>query len=170
MVTSSVASCDTCWTKTSSSHLMAFGPCPDTIRIIPIFCGSATTPPSRAERRRRIKGAPGLFGGNSNWRGPGWFPVNFLIIESLQKFHHFLGDDFKVECPVGSGHMMNLWEVAAELSRRLIRIFLRDSSGRRPVNGETEKFQTDHNWRDLILFYEYFNGDTGAGLGASHQT
>ncbi|MEB3218665.1 MAG: glucosidase [Nostocales cyanobacterium 94392] len=112
----------------------------------------------------------GLFGGNSNWRGPVWFPVNFLLIESLQKFHDYLGDDFKVECPTGSGKMMTLWEVAAELSQRLIRIFLRDSSGKRPVYGGTEKFQNDPHWRDIILFYEYFHGDNGAGIGASHQT
>ena len=112
----------------------------------------------------------GLFGGNSNWRGPIWFPVNFLLIESLQKFHHYLGDDFTVECPAGSGQMMTLWEVAAELSRRLSRLFMRDGAGRRPVYGGAEKFQTDPHWRDLILFHEYFHGDTGAGLGASHQT
>lgn len=112
----------------------------------------------------------GLFGGNSNWRGPVWFPVNFLLIESLQKFHYYLGDDFKVECPTGSGQMLTLWEVASELSQRLIRIFLRNSSGQRPVYGGTKKFQTDPHWRDLILFYEYFHGDNGAGIGASHQT
>ncbi len=112
----------------------------------------------------------GLFGGNSNWRGPVWFPVNFLLIESLQKFHYYLGDDFKVECPTGSGKMMTLWEVAAELSQRLIRIFLRDDSGKRPIYGGTDKFQTDPNWRDFILFYEYFHGNNGAGIGASHQT
>jgi hypothetical protein len=112
----------------------------------------------------------GLFGGNSNWRGPVWFPVNYLLIESLQKFHHYLGDEFQVEMPTGSGTMMNLWEVSAELSRRLSRIFLRDSDGRRPVYGGTEKFQSDENWRDLVLFHEYFHGDNGAGLGASHQT
>ncbi len=111
-----------------------------------------------------------LFGGNSNWRGPVWFPVNFLLIESLQKFHHYLGDDFQVECPTGSGKMMTLWEVASELSQRLIRIFLQNSSGQRPVYGNTQKFQTDPHWRDLILFYEYFHGDNGAGIGASHQT
>jgi len=111
-----------------------------------------------------------LFGGNSNWRGPIWFPVNFLLIESLQKFHHYLGSDYKVECPVGSGQMMTLWEVAAEISRRLSRIFLRGTDGRRPVHGGTEKFQTDPHWRDLVLFYEYFHGDNGAGIGASHQT
>jgi Glycosyl hydrolase family 63 C-terminal domain len=112
----------------------------------------------------------GLFGGNSNWRGPVWFPVNYLIIESLQKFHYYLGDDFRVECPTASGQTMTLWEVASELSRRLSRIFLRDLEGRRPVFGGVEKFQTDPHWRDLVLFYEYFHGDTGMGLGASHQT
>jgi hypothetical protein len=112
----------------------------------------------------------GLFGGNSNWRGPIWFPVNFLLIESLQKFHYYLGDSFKVECPAGSGKMMTLWEVAGEISRRLMRIFLRDSDQRRPVFGGTEKFQNDPYWRDLIPFHEYFHGDNGAGIGASHQT
>jgi hypothetical protein len=111
-----------------------------------------------------------LFGGNSNWRGPVWFPVNYLIIESLQKFHHYLGADFQVECPTGSGRMMNLWEVAAEISRRLSRTFLRGNDGRRPVFGNIEKFQTDPHWRDLLLFHEYFHGDDGTGLGASHQT
>ena len=110
-----------------------------------------------------------LFGGNSNWRGPVWFPVNFLLIESIQKFHYYYGDEFTVECPVGSGQMLTLWEVAAELSRRLSSIFLR-RDGRRPVYGGIERFQTDPHWRDLILFYEYFHGDTGQGLGASHQT
>ena len=112
----------------------------------------------------------GLFGGNSNWRGPVWFPVNYLLIESLQRCHHFYGDGMKVPCPTGSGRMLNLWEVAAELSRRLARIFLRGRDGRRPVYGGTEKFQHDPHWRDLILFHEYFHGDTGAGIGASHQT
>jgi len=112
----------------------------------------------------------GLFGGNSNWRGPVWFPVNFLLIESLQKFHHYLGESFTVEFPTGSGKMMNLWEVAGELSRRLNRIFLRDEQGRRPVFGNLERFQTDPHWRDLVLFYEYFHGDSGTGVGASHQT
>jgi len=112
----------------------------------------------------------GLFGGNSNWRGPVWFPMNYLLIESLQKFHHYLGDDFKVEFPTGSGRMLNLWEVAAELSRRLTGIFLRDAQGRRPVFGQIEKFQVDPHWRDLVLFHEYFDGDRGVGLGASHQT
>jgi len=112
----------------------------------------------------------GLFGGNSNWRGPIWFPVNFLLVESLQKFHHYLGEDFKVEFPTGSGRMITLWEVAAELSRRLTATFLRDARGRRPVFGDLEKFQTDPHWRDLVLFHEYFHGDTGAGIGANHQT
>jgi hypothetical protein len=112
----------------------------------------------------------GLFGGNSNWRGPVWFPVNYLLIEALQKFHYFYGDGVKVQCPTGSGPMLNLWQVAAELSRRLTRIFLRDRDGRRPAYGGTEKFQRDPHWRDLILFHEYFHGDNGAGLGASHQT
>jgi hypothetical protein len=112
----------------------------------------------------------GLFGGNSNWRGPIWFPVNFLLIESLQKFHHYLGDDFKVECPTGSGTMMTLWEVSAEISRRLTRIFLKDAEGRRPVHGGNALYRDDPNWQDLVLFFEYFHGDNGAGLGASHQT
>jgi hypothetical protein len=112
----------------------------------------------------------GLFGGNSNWRGPIWFPVNFLLIESLQKFHSYLGDDFQLECPTGSGKMMTLREIALELSQRLMRIFLKDSSGKRPVYGATSKFQNDPHWQNLILFYEYFHGDNGAGIGASHQT
>jgi hypothetical protein len=112
----------------------------------------------------------GLFGGNSNWRGPIWFPVNLLLVESLQKFHHYLGDGFTVECPTGSGRTMTLWEVAGEISRRLTRIFLRDESGRRPVFGRLDKFQADPHWRDLVLFHEYFHGDNGAGVGASHQT
>jgi hypothetical protein len=111
-----------------------------------------------------------LFGGNSNWRGPIWFPVNYLLIESLQKFHYYLGDDFKVELPTGSGHYATLAEVAAELSRRLTRLFLRDASGRRPALGFIERFQTDPHFRDLVLFHEYFHGDNGAGIGASHQT
>jgi hypothetical protein len=112
----------------------------------------------------------GLFGGNSNWRGPVWFPVNFLLIESLQKFHYYFRDCLKVESPTGSGRMLTLWEVAADLSRRLTRLFLRGSDGRRPVFGGNGVFQTDPHWRDLILFHEYFHGDNGAGLGASHQT
>jgi len=110
------------------------------------------------------------FGGNSNWRGPVWFPVNILLIESLQRFHYFHGDRLKVACPTGSDRLMSLWDVATELERRLAGIFRRGSDGRRPVFGTTEMFQTDPHWRDLIPFYEYFNGDTGSGVGASHQT
>ncbi|MGQ0543618.1 MAG: MGH1-like glycoside hydrolase domain-containing protein [Blastocatellia bacterium] len=112
----------------------------------------------------------GLFGGNSNWRGPIWFPVNYLLIESLQKFHHYYGDELKVECPTGSGNMMNLWEVSQELSRRLSHIFLRNGDGTRPVFGDNEKIQNDPHFRDHVLFYEYFHGDNGRGVGASHQT
>jgi len=111
-----------------------------------------------------------LFGGNSNWRGPVWFPLNYLLIESLQRLHHYYGDAFQVECPTGSGQQMTLWEVAAEISRRLSRLFLCCGEGRRPVHGGSESFRSDPYWRDLVLFYEYFNGDTGEGLGASHQT
>jgi hypothetical protein len=112
----------------------------------------------------------GLFGGNSNWRGPIWFPVNYLLIESLQKFHHYYGEDFKVEFPTGSGSETDLWQVAAEISRRLIRIFVRGADGRRPVVGGVELFQNDPHWKDLVLFYEYFHGDNGTGIGANHQT
>jgi len=112
----------------------------------------------------------GMFGGNSNWRGPIWMPVNIMIIRSLLNFYTYYGDDFRIECPTGSGTMMNLFEVAKEISDRLTRIFLRDSSGNRPVYGGTRTFQDDPYWRDYILFYEYFHGDNGAGLGASHQT
>ena len=111
-----------------------------------------------------------LFGGNSNWRGPVWMPLNFLIIESLQKFHHYLGDEFTVECPTGSGQWKTLWEVSLELSRRLTSIFLPDAAGRRPVFGSDDKLQHDLRWRDCLLFYEYFHGDDGSGLGAAHQT
>ena len=112
----------------------------------------------------------GMFGGNSNWRGPIWMPVNVMIIRALLNFYLYYGDNFKIECPTGSGKMMNLFEVSKEISDRLTRIFLRDEQGRRPVYGGTEKFQSDPHWRDHILFYEYFHGDNGAGLGASHQT
>ena len=112
----------------------------------------------------------GLFGGNSNWRGPIWFPANFLLVEALQKFHHYLGDGYKVECPTGSGQMLTLHEVAEEISRRLSNIFLNDTSGRRPVFGGNDRFQSDPLWHDLVPFHEYFHGDSGAGLGASHQT
>jgi hypothetical protein len=112
----------------------------------------------------------GLFGGNSNWRGPVWFPVNFLLIESLQKFHHYLGEDFKVECPTGSGKLMTLWEIATWLSRRLVSIFTRDANGSRAALSNIPKFQSDPHWRDLVLFHEYFHGESGMGMGASHQT
>ena len=112
----------------------------------------------------------GLFGGNSNWRGPIWFPINFLLIESLQKFHHFFGDGCRVEFPTGSGEKKTLWDISANISRRLSQIFLRNREGLRPVFGQTGKFQSDPHWRDCVPFHEYFNGDTGAGVGASHQT
>ncbi len=112
----------------------------------------------------------GLFGGNSNWRGPIWFPINFLLIETLQKFYHYYGDDFLVECPTGSGNKLTLWQIADQLSCRLTHIFLRGEDGRRPVFGTNETFQTNPHWRDYPLFYEYFHGDTGRGVGASHQT
>jgi hypothetical protein len=112
----------------------------------------------------------GLFGGNSNWRGPVWFPVNYLLIESLQKFHYYLGDEYQVECPTGSGRYSTLWQVAAEISRRLTHIFLRNAEGKRPVFGDMRRFQDDPHWRNHVLFYEYFHGDNGTGVGASHQT
>jgi hypothetical protein len=112
----------------------------------------------------------GMFGGNSNWRGPIWMPLNMIIVRALLQFYLYHGDNFKIECPTGSGRLMNLYEVALEIARRLTRIFLRDEQGHRPVYGGAEKFQTDPHWRDHVLFYEYFHGDNGAGLGASHQT
>jgi hypothetical protein len=112
----------------------------------------------------------GLFGGNSNWRGPIWFPLNYLLVESLQKYHHYYGEDFKTECPARTGNEVDLWEVAAEISRRLVHIFVRGKDGRRPVAGSLELFQTNPHWKDLILFHEYFHGDNGAGIGANHQT
>jgi hypothetical protein len=112
----------------------------------------------------------GMFGGNSNWRGPIWMPMNVLIIRALLELYLYYGDAVRVECPTGSGKMMNLFEVSHEISKRLTRIFLRDKQGRRPLYGGMEKFQNDPHWRDCILFSEYFHGDNGAGLGASHQT
>jgi hypothetical protein len=111
-----------------------------------------------------------LFGGNSNWRGPIWFPINYLLIESLQKFYYYYGDDFLVECPTGSGRLLNLMEIANELSQRLIRLFLRGDTGHRPFNGNNELLQRDPHWRDHLLFHEFFHGEHGTGLGASHQT
>jgi hypothetical protein len=124
----------------------------------------------RIVRYEPAESQTGLFGGNSNWRGPIWFPINYLLIESLQKFHHYYGDDFKVECPTGSGNYLTLKEVANDLSNRLIKLFLRDENGDRPcLRSSSGAFDsaTDH---DFYWFHEYFNGDTGAGLGASHQT
>jgi hypothetical protein len=112
----------------------------------------------------------GMFGGNSNWRGPVWMPVNIMIIRALQQYYLYYGDNFKIECPTGSGNMMNLFEVSKDISDRIISTFTRDANNKRPVYGGSEKFQTDPHWRDLILFYEYYHGDNGAGLGASHQT
>jgi hypothetical protein len=122
-----------------------------------------------------VKYTPGesdvpLFGGNSNWRGPIWMPPNFLIIESLQRFHHYYGDDFKIEYPTHSGNFLSLNEISIELSKRLSRIFLRDDKGRRAVFGSNDKFQHDPHFKDYILFFEYFHGDNGRGVGASHQT
>jgi hypothetical protein len=111
-----------------------------------------------------------MFGGNSNWRGPVWMPVNVLLYNSLLRMAAYYGDSFQIECPTGSGKLMTLFDVARELAERLIRLFGRDANGRRPVFGDVEKFQTDPHWRDHLLFYEYFHGDNGAGVGASHQT
>jgi hypothetical protein len=112
----------------------------------------------------------GMFGGNSNWRGPVWMPINGLIIRSLLNLYQFYGDDFRVECPTGSGTQMTLFEVAKEIGRRMSNIFLRDEGGNRPVYGGATRFQGDPHWKDYVLFYEYFHGDNGAGIGASHQT
>jgi hypothetical protein len=111
-----------------------------------------------------------MFGGNSNWRGPVWFPVNYLILRGLLHLYAYYGDDFKIECPTGSGRVCTLYEVAEEIGRRLVAIFVPDEDGRRPLYGGTERFQTDPHWKDLLQFHEYFHGDNGAGLGASHQT
>jgi len=126
-------------------------------------------------QRHEVRYAPGesetsMFGGNSNWRGPIWFPVNYLLLEALKRFHHFYGDSLRVECPTGSGQWMNLREVARELERRLCKLFLPDATGRRPCHGDSQLHQLDPEARDLWLFHEYFHGDDGRGLGASHQT
>ena len=126
-------------------------------------------------QQQRVDYEPGeaasrLFGGNSNWRGPVWFPVNYLLIEALERYHYFYGDALEVECPTGSGRRMNLRDVARELAARLVRIFRPDEEGCRPCHGPDRRFTDDPHWRDLVLFYEYFHGDTGHGLGASHQT
>jgi hypothetical protein len=112
----------------------------------------------------------GMFGGNSNWRGPIWMPVNMIIVRALLNYYQYYGNDFLIECPTGSGNMMNLYQVAEDISKRLSSIFLRDKSGRRPVYGNIQEFQEDKQWSDYIQFHEYFHGDTGAGIGASHQT
>ena len=111
-----------------------------------------------------------VFGGNSNWRGPVWFPINYLLIEALERYHHFYGDALRVECPTGSGQMLTLGEVAHELATRLTRLFLPDANGFRPCHGADPRYARNPAWRDLVLFHEYFHGDTGRGLGASHQT
>jgi len=111
-----------------------------------------------------------MFGGNSNWRGPIWFPLNFLIIESLRKYHEFYGEAFRIECPTGSGNLCNLGQVADEIEKRLTSIFLPAADGRRPCHGDEARYASDEHWKDLVLFYEYFHGDNGRGLGASHQT
>jgi hypothetical protein len=116
------------------------------------------------------EGNTSLFGGNSNWRGPIWFPLNYLLVEALERYHHFYGDSLKVECPTGSGVFLDLGAVARELSARLARIFLADAQGRRPCHGGDPRYARDPAWKDLVLFYEYFHGDTGRGVGASHQT
>jgi hypothetical protein len=116
------------------------------------------------------EGDSGMFGGNSNWRGPIWMPVNMLILRALLQYYQYYGNSFTIECPTGSGKQMNLYEVADEIGRRLFKIFLKDEQGKRPVHGTTRKFQEDPHWRDYPLFYEYFHGDTGVGVGASHQT
>jgi hypothetical protein len=123
----------------------------------------------------RVEYSPGestttLFGGNSNWRGPIWMPMNFLLVEALERYHHFYGDTLTVECPTGSGRFLTLKEVAREISRRLASIFLRDANGHRPCHGGDARYADDPHWRDLLLFHEYFHGDTGRGCGASHQT
>ena len=112
----------------------------------------------------------GMFGGNSNWRGPIWMPVNMLILRALLQYYFYYGKSFTIECPTGSGKQMNLYEVAEEIGRRLSSIFLKDEEGKRPVHGASQKFHIDPHWRDYPLFYEYFHGDSGAGVGASHQT
>jgi len=112
----------------------------------------------------------GMFGGNSNWRGPVWFPMNFLIVESLREYHDFYGESFQIECPTGSGILMNLHQVADEIERRLITLFKSNPQGQRPCHGEEKRYAEKSDWQDLVLFYEYFHGDNGKGLGASHQT
>jgi hypothetical protein len=162
------AFCVICWRKTNfypitaSARFRAF-----TERIRIVLKSKAR---NTQVRLRTGESTTEMFGGNSNWRGPVWFPMNFLLIESLQKFDFYYGDNFKIEFPTGSERMLTLWEISQELSKRLSNIFLKDADGNRAVFGNAEKFQQDEHWRDHLLFYEYFHGDRGAGLGASHQT
>lgn len=128
-----------------------------------------------SENEQRVNYSPaesvtGMFGGNSNWRGPIWLCINYLVIEALERYHRSYGDEWKIECPTRSGHMMNLLQVSQELARRLVKIFLVDENGHRPLHGDDHIYASDPHFRDLVLFYEYFHGDTGRGLGASHQT
>ena len=154
--------------KRNFSRRTAFARCRDFIWIIRTFSGptarniSVSYCPGEADS--------GLFGGNSNWRGPVWFPLNFILLESLEKYHHFYGDSLKVECPVGSGNMLTLQQAADELGTRLIGTFLPDKNGRRPCHGDDPRFADDPHWKELLLFHEYFHGETGRGCGASHQT
>ena len=158
----------TCSTRTSFSGHTVFARSLATIRTI----RSCSTSGGQEYRVNYLPGESdtGMFGGNSNWRGPVWMPVNVLLVRALLNLYGFYGNEFKVQCPTGSGQYMTLFEVAQEIARRLAKTFLRDANGRRPVYGGTTKFQDDPHWRDLILFYEYFHGDNGAGIGASHQT
>ena len=162
------ACCATCSTRTSSSRRTA------SARSRGCTASTRTCSPSTA-RIHRVdyepgEGDTGLFGGNSNWRGPVWFPINYLLIEALERYHHFYGDDLKVECPIGSGRMLDLQEVARELAARLGALFLPDATGGVPATATTRASPTIPHWQDLVLFHEYFHGDTGRGVGASHQT
>ena len=158
----------TCWTRTNSSPLTASARLSKYHRDNPYVFRCS-------EQEYRVEYVPGesdsnFFGGNSNWRGPIWFPVNYLLIEALERYHHFYGDSLKVECPTGSGRWMNLAEVAHELSSRLVKLFLPDQESRRPCRGGTPRAALGPDCDGLLLFHEYFHGETGAGLGASHQT